>query len=669
MNPTNSLVPSTTDNLIQQAQAQNEQNMVNPLNITPASGSTADQASQQSPQQSSVNPTNATHSSLLQRLLPTGAGIIGSIIGAALAPETGGLSLAIPALAAGAGSAGGKVAENATEGKNLGSGAIASGVEGAAGQGVASGAGALLGKAGGALTDIGGNMADKAAAKVAQVASDANAQSDTQAALDEANAIRNNYGGVKPGVQSANNLSDNLDLLKKFGVDHTDPNAMQAASKGGLFINDIDNAALASGNPIKTTDLLTSKNILDATPEEQQALASSGIITPEGAMPNTITPVQANKFAQDLNGQLRDLKATMDNAQANGRINDYTAAKQQYNILSKTYENAQKLASTPEVDATISARTISPEEKEGLVQQFGQAQADHIENAVNSAKTHQDLVNAKLPFAQMNTISKQALGDMQAQGTPRALARTKADIAPTSSQPNGNIMSGDNLVKAGSLLEGTVGGHPLALAAPLVMKAAENPAVVKGVGGILSSLGGDSLGANLARTVPSQIVTNSPNDVAGPASTNNDIVSSTMDDANNPFNLAIESALLNGNSGALNSLLGGQQKLNAATAAEKNLDQIYNQAGGAQGPLGGRLGILGSLFTGGESGSYNAQAQADAEAIAQATGQTPQAVQAELPKLTQDQSAAQASLGNIQSLIQALQGGGTAPSGLIGAVQ
>jgi hypothetical protein len=190
------------------------------------------------------------------------------------------------------------------------------------GQGAGKLGGALIGKAGGLVGKVGDKMATNAADRATQADADAQAQSDQQAALDEANNIRNNYGGVKPGVQSANDLADNLDTLKSFGVDHTDPTAMQAASKGGLFINDIDNAALASGNPIKTTDLLSGKDIMNATPEEQQAIVNAGIITPEGRLPQSVTPVQANKFAQDLNGQIRDLKATMDNAQANGRIND-----------------------------------------------------------------------------------------------------------------------------------------------------------------------------------------------------------------------------------------------------------------------------------------------------------------------------------------------------------
>lgn len=654
------------NSIVQSAQDQANQNFNNdfgssPLSSLASEGSTLSQA-QQALNGGNTGSTNALpgtsaapHTSILQRLLPTVGGIGGGILGEVLDPFGGGIAgAALGAGLAGGGAAAGKVAENATSGQNLGSGVLTSGLEGSVGQGIGEGAGALLGKAGEAVGGLGAKMA----AKDAATASDADAQ---QAALDEANANKNNFGGVRPEVQASNNMAGNQELLKSFGVDPTDPEAMQNAAKGGLFINNLDNEALALGNPIKTTDLLNSHDIATASEPEQQAFANAGIITPEGGMPSTVTPQQANSFAQDLNNQVRDTQQTMTAAKMAGRSADYAALKNQYTQLNGLYKNVQNVAGTPEVNQAIADRVVTPAEKSQLVDQFGDPEANHIEDAVNNAQTHQDLVKAKLPFAQMNDLSNGALQDMKATGTPRALARVKAAVTPSS---GGNLLSPDNVVGAGSLYEGLLKGHPLALAAPLAMKAAESPAAVQGAGSILRSVG-----ASAAPAVAGQVVANSPNDVAGPANSGTGVTLPPTQ-GNSVLDQALYEAMqnpLNGGLSQVGSLLPLVQKANAAQAAEQNLAQIYNQAGGAQGPLGGRLGILGSLFTGGEPASYNGQAEADRQAIAQALGEQPG--QISTPSLTQNQSAAQASLGNIQSLIQALTMPQGQTPGLVGAVQ
>jgi hypothetical protein len=636
--------------LIDSAQEQAEQNIANnPFNVTPSPGSTADQ--NQTYQQTPATQPTTGGPNLLERLLPTIGGVGGGLLAGGLDLVTGGAAIPFDAAIAGAGSALGKGAENLVTHQGLGNGVLSSGLEGAVGQGLGEGAGALLGKAGGVLGNVSKSMADSQAATASQAAQDA----EDQAAVDEANATKNNFGGVKPSTQAANSLNDNQALFKSFGVDSTDPVALNHAAKGGLFIDNIDKEALSLGQPIKTTDLISSNDITKATPEEQQALSDSGIITPEGTMSNEVTPLQANQFAQSLNTQVRDAKILMDNAQANSPA-DYNALKQNYNSLNTLYKNVQNVASTPEVNEAVAARTITPAEKAQLVSQYGQKEADYIEDKVNSAQTHQDLVSAKLPFAQMDNVSKAAMRDLQATGTARNVARVKGAVK---SQTNGNLLSPDNVVGAGSLFEGTLGHHPLALAAPIIMKALENPAVVGGAGRALTSLGGSAIPGAVGA-----IVGNTPNDVAGPAGQSNAIVNNVPNETN-PFQTAIISALLNGNSGALNPLYKDEATLNAAQAAEQNLANNFNLAGGAQGPLGGILSRLGSSLTGGEASRYGSQAQADQQAIANAeqlmTGSNVSPQSISVPQITENQSAAQASLGNIQSLIQALLAGGVVP--------
>lgn len=652
--------PGSAQSIIDQAETQAAQNNLSSMVNQPAVNSTTQQAQDalQSSAPAAHAPQSTNHPNLIERLLPTIGGVLGGLGAGAADIVTGGAAIPFSAAIAGAGSALGKTAENEITHQGLGNGVLTSGLEGAAGQAGGALVGGLLGKAGTGLEKFGAANATKAAA-------DTQTQATSQAGIDEATAIKNNFGGVKKEVQAANDMGKNQELLKGFGVDHTDPQAMNDAAKGGLFINDIDNEALGLGSPIKTTDLISSHDITSATPEEQQALVNAGIITPEGRMPATVTPQQANGFAQDINSQLRGTQATLNAATANGRAGDVNILKQQVNNLTNLYKNVQNVSATPEVNQAIAARVISPAEKQQLVTQFGQQEADHIEGAVNDAQTHQDLVKAKLPFAQMNSISNLALHDAQATATPGALARAKSGVATATA---GNPLNADSALNLGSLYEGTLGHHPLALAAPLALKAAENPAVQQGVGSLIKSVGGSA-----APGILGQVIGNSSNDVAAPAGTGNDVtLNQDMNQGTNPLQAQILAALAqygNGGAGQLGGAIQAQQHVNEAQAAEQNLAQNFNQAGGAQGPLGGILSRLGATFTGGEAGQYAGQAQADAQTIAQATGVPLQEVEKSLPGLGENQSAAQASLGNLQSLIQALTQGNSPIGGIVGTTQ
>jgi len=55
-------------------------------------------------------------------------------------------------------------------------------------------------------------------------------------------------------------------------------------------------------------------------------------------------------------------------------------------------------------------------------------------------------------------------------------------------------------------------------------------------------------------------------------------------------------------------LIQDTQKFNAAVAGMQNLLSLYDQAGGAQGPVGGILASLQSVLGGGEASRFNASA-------------------------------------------------------------
>jgi hypothetical protein len=604
----------------------------------------------------------------LKRLAPT----IGAVGLPAIADLlTGGLAAPADIALAGIGGGLGQGVQNLGDNKGFLSGNdITSGLESAAGQG----AGELVGKG----LQVGGKFLTDQAGKAADAATAAGKPT----ALDEATSIKNNYGGTRPGVQTANNMQDNLNLMQQWGLDHTDPNAMQHASNGGLFINDIDNTALESGQPLSTPSLLSSSEtnlngnlrdaVTQASPEEQQALQDSGLLTNTGTVPETITPMQANQYAQQLNAQLRDVRATMDNAQANGRAQDYNAAKQQYSQLQSIYDNVQSKLSSPEIDQAIAARTISPEEKTLLESTYGPGEASHIEAAVNGAQTHSDLVKAKLPFAQMNSISKQALGDMQAPATARGVARVSQDVPAAPAQSKGILSmlptKARGLEGMGALIEMAM-GHPATAAALTAANVLSSPTGMKVGGSVLSKLGG-----SVVPGAAGALVGSSPSTIA-PVQGGSTIPDMNGNLENSQLEAAINAALMTAQAQAahpympgsgsvlptLQALIGAGTAAQGAQAQSQNLANTFNAAGGAQGPVMGLLSQLGQTFTGGPASLLNnqvAQQGASTNQALQAAGSAP----APLPSITQSPEAANQAIAGIRNLLSTLGGGQYSPT-------
>src|SRR6185312_5754334 len=601
---------------------------------------------QQTPQNSVPQPVH--NGNWLTHLLPTAGSLAGgaggAALGTALLPGIGTFAGGI--LGAAFGGGGAKAAENVTEGKDIGNDVGKSAIEGGAGQALGGIAGKVLGKGAEVLANRAGNITNATKTVAENAAVD-------KAAADTAAAIKNNYGGIKPSVQSSNNLAGNQKLLQEWGLDHTNPQVMADASKGGLFIHNIDEAALGAGQPIKTADLISSKDITTASPEEQQALIKADIITPEGSLPTHVSPLQANKFAQDLNGQVRDLQATMANAKMNGRVGDYNAAKEQYTNLNKLYKNVQNLSESPGVNEAITARTISPEERQQLVDQFGEKQAAHIEDAVNSAKTHQDLVNAKLPFAQMNELSGQALQDLKATATPRAVAREKMDINGDGTADVTPVPSVPEVVH--SITSG--GGGPIGMAGRAVVHGANNPT-------ILSTL--SRMGSLLSKSAPATGVTaatasNLGADTVPPqqSGTMNSVMQSPNEQntLGHLYQTLLDNYQIGGgitpNDAAIAPLLSQLapqvQKQNLVSSELSAIPGAFANAGGAQGE-GGILSRISGLIPGTAAHTYQQQQAGAAQALAAQLGISPEAAIGLLPQLMQNQQTSGISGGVLNQL-------------------
>lgn len=586
----------------------------------------------------SVVPQPHDNSSWWQKLLPTA----GTMLGGVLAPETGGLSL----LLAGLGGAAGKAAENLTEGQDPVQGnVLKEGLMGAAGEGVGQLAGKAIGGIGGVLGARGTKLGEEAAMakKAAQ-------------GVEEAKATQNSFGGVKDFVQSQNELGENQGLLKQIDVHHTSPQAMNDASKAGLFIDDIDRAALATGKPIKTTDLISSRDITSASPEEQASLMSPkvGIITPDGTIPQQVTPLQAHEFAKDLNTQLRDLEGVAHNAKENGRYSEYNVAKQHLADLQSRYKSVQNLASSPEVNASIAARTVSPAEKAQLVEKFGQKQADYVENAINTAQTHQDLVAAKRPFAQMNTVSDLALDDLKATGTARAVSRAKAELPQTGAP----TPTKDALKVTGAALLGT--GHPIAALTTGAAHLANNPKFLNILDRIANSgivQKGLPAAGGLIATSPNMISPPTNQAMQGAPAMNPQPFTNPYTQSVQTYDNALQFAPWLAPSIAPNgpqSIIQPYQQVGAAGAALNGAQNQFQAAGGAQGPVQGILGKLGALLTGGPAASLDQTQAGAAQAIAKALGVDPSVIQQLLPSITQNQLGAGSQTQALSGILSSL---------------
>ncbi len=601
----------------------------------------------------------------ITRLLPT----IGSIALPTIADlATGGLAAPFDIGLAGIGGGLGQAGENLAQGKNpLQMNDLTSAGLGAAGQ------------AGGELLGKGMQVGGKYLAKLGTDASaKAIADSADQAAVDAANATKNNFGGMGTGVQTANNLKDNQAIMTSFGRDATSPEQMAHVAQGGNFIDGIDQQALAQGasNPIKTSDVLTSNNIVNLTPQEQQAAVDAKIINERGQIPETLTPQQVNDFAQSLGAQEREAKALMENSRLNAPQH-FNTLKSNYDNISALYKNAKDVAGTPEVNAAIASRTVTPEEKQALVDEFGQKQADSIEAQVNNAKTHTDLVNAKRPYAEMNNLSRNAIKDEQAVATPRGVARAKQGLNNLVDNPS-KLLNPKTLAELAGGYE-TVTNHPT-VGLPLMALGmlGGSPGALEGVGGILSRLGtttgADTIGQAAMGAIPGAIgsmigssPTVSQNQPQGVnANMNGGLQNSLLEQllrqdlsAGNEVLSGATAPGLSSEVSQLPNLLGYATKALAAEKAAQEMANTSSLAGTGQGPVMGLLSQLGQTFTGGPASLLNntlAIQEQQATKALEAAGVTPTA----MPTMTQNRPTAQQTIDGIRQLMSTL-GGGQAP--------
>lgn len=603
------------------------------------------------------------------KLLPTIGSIAAPVIGAALAPETGGASLLAGLALAGAGSAAGKVGQNALEGKDIASDVGASALEGGVGQL----AGGAIGKVGGAILGKAGTAAEKAGAGMVQKQfgdqiDKVTAQhlidhgvTDRNAAVAIANQVTGSEGHLPAAINNAFkesdrvvNISDLEPSIIKNGRDNT-----------GIF--SMDKAGLTPG--AQKTALANMQSILDSHmgPGDMTKIPGKGganvPLYANGSLQNAL-PENVFSMAKQFEklGYGADAKAydKMGNA-----INpDQAALGSYYKNIANTLNERAFGVGQDAIPLTDGIKKEVLDNLAGLKESNPQAYKN-LTDQISNAQNLQDLRSIQAPWV------KVAQGDR---------------VATAIANGQGGVSAGEMLSNAAPVVGGATGGVK-GLATGLALKAMNSPAGNAAGAGTLNRVSNILSNPNMqkivsqAATVPTQAITHAPTDFTGAAGAGQAVALPQGADAmqnpnlyqevmgsNNLNALPVQSALIsdmhrgvgdNQNYLADPSILAAIGKLQGGVGAQSQIPELiqaYNAAGGAQGAAGGLLANLGGMLTGGPAAQYQQRADALQKSIMDSTGQN-----VTLPSLGMNQQAANSV---IQQLLAVLQSSGTQSGGI-----
>jgi hypothetical protein len=626
--------------------------------------------------------------------LPTAGSLVGSvggdILGGLLSIPTAGIinpwdtSTVLSGLLGGAGQAG----ENALQGKNplqmndLKQAGIAAG-----GNLAGFGVGKLLSTGSKVLADIGTQQATEATGQTA-------AQQTAQDILDKQATNNVNYAGLGYKLQQHLNFGTNQKFFDTLGIDSTNPVELNNATKAGIFANSKYIQALQdSGQTVDTSQFandafsaMKNNGVTDLSMSPLgKAISQSGIPVDglSGLPAESIDAVQARSLAQSINTQMRDLSSKIDSANFNGQTSAAADLENQYNTLKTVQDNLYKQIDTPQVNQAISAIKVTPEERDALVQKYGDKVGNYIADKTDAATTGSELRQIMAPFAQTNEATKIA-NDFNANVSAGTAAnnRAKAEANQVLQQAGvdttkGKTASTINKVlpafKIGGAIASVTDPHQntllrIAEAAPEAQALLSGGAGASMAGNILSKLGGvtNIPGAVIPTIATAEQGGATPSTAISPiqgGNMQNSILSQILqNDLTASQDVLAHPYMPSSGSGALvgqmNTILPLAQKVAAAEQAVQNLPGYYNAAGGAQGPIGALLSRIQGAITGGPAASYGAQSAAAAQALSNAIGIPSQEAQAAMPQISQNQTAGQLALSNVQKLIQAFAGAG-----------
>lgn len=610
-------------------------------------------------------------------------------ISAALAPVTGGLSLlgqaALTAGLSGAGQAGGKALQNVLEGReadqNLGQEFTQGGLAGLTGFG----AGKVLSKAGGKLVGYGERAAAKQAAKEATQAAEEAALKAGKQALTNEQMVKSNYQVWNPKSKMNLEFGSALKNTERFGFDKRNPYDMQKVAKAALDeIGKVYDAAVQASPALNLND--TVRGYLAAArgggsltaSEVTNSLLDAGL-TKNIASLASVPGTSVRAFQQALGRRINNYQVLINNALQNGlNPTEYEAALKE---LSTLYGNVGKLLDNKAVNKAVQKAMTEGETRGVLQQQYGKQLGDFIADTIDNAKTGPELRKAMQPFTKMDTISQQAIKDIeQAPGTAADIQRLK--LGKPSSEGIGQPVIPESLPTE----EGPASAADLAMKvleqAPsksgmlnATIRAAQEagvvPAVSKGVGRALEATGKYAAPTTVGLSGISSMGPGGPAPMNQQPTANAGMAPGGL--SNNPF-LSFtgqapgylmpiaQQAMIGMFAPQLMSSAPSAQAAEAAktmqgvqTASSQLgplMEQFYN-AGGAQGGFLGRARGLADMLTGGPAAAYGRQAQQLGGQISNLTG-----APVTLPSISQTPTAAQ---GTLDQLLAALQSYGVNP--------
>jgi len=642
------------------------------------------------------------------RLLPTLGGVVGGL-GGALIPGLGETGVGEIA-GSGVGQGFGKGLENILTGNPWSQGVGSNVAQGAA----FSGAGKLVGMGlkglGGAATEA-GNAATTAAEQTAKAAEDAQANAALKAAEKQKSAASiANFKEVKSA--SLNELGPNQVYLEKIGVDSSSPSAMNKHATTVLNVGDnklkqvlatqpgadmtgwLDNAVKQYGleNSLSAGTSKFGPINIDKIAAAGGSSGESSLVGSNSALEDAVNGFLKSHpqyTVNDLNtgkmplSDLRDLKAEIGNQQSQQFGNIKTAmgtnteAKGNYNNLSKLYDNLTNTLASPNVNKAIEKSVLTPQEEIDIrtaLKDTPQA-AEEIISGWNKAKSYQDVNELLKPATQMKNVSNEALNKLK--DTRSAASREREALGakplegifeapstpPTPATPATPVAPVTPPTPSNSLMQTIAGAHPLINtaigASKLAKQLGTNPAVLKksgsllgriskvapsavvGAGGLISAgANAQPVGGNMQNQSMQQGMQNQgQNQLATLLST------LTAQEQASPINFASSLGPV------ISALAPLVQKQNVGAGIAGNLAGAYQNAGGAQGPIGGAITNLSSFIPGTAANTYQRQQQATASTLASLLGISPQQAMQMLPQITQSAGTATPMMNNVQGLL------------------
>lgn len=622
----------------------------------------------------------------LEKLLPTAGGILGSI-GGALIPGLGEIGIGEGAGGA-AGSAAGQALEdvltgNKTSGSDIGSAALEGGIGGVGGKL----AGGLIGGAGKLLSGKG----EKAIQGVTNATEDA-------AKLANAQRVRDLYSSVTP---KQGNVGGAATLAGTTGADMSNPQSVVDTARNALHVVGGNRDTILGASPNIPVAGIVDANGQKVSPGIQDIIKSSfdntnpttgeSIGLPHTSILGDMTPIaqgkklvmpsnDSTKLLTQIHGLLSpissgnemsptDLLGVQQNvgtlaaklrAAATADPTNL-AAGSKADVISNLNSNLKNMMyNRPSVDSAVSAL---PGNIQAADVGGNQQLADVLNQHLGGAQTGQDLNNSLSSFINMRNVGNAGL---------------EKDLNPASVA---SLNAVKQSVKPGATVDEA--GNPIVSA----MTASKNPHVSL-IGHVANALGGKGgaqsqnaigLGNLLQKISPvlgmatGQTIANSPNTqgaagantavgeggIVQPAQSSQGGIAGIMNDKssyaaplqNELFNSLLYHTPISAGAYDINNKLQGASSAQSELA---NLTNLLNQAGGAQGTIGGFLSKLGAGFTGGPAATYDTQAAQLTDQINKLLGTNVQA-----PNMMQDQTAANDTLRQLQqALLQAGANGG-----------